>query len=88
MVVPVMYDERSEARNAITSATSSGLAGTGQRWRRTDALEPARFVDVGLDQAGADAEHADALLGDLVGQSGGERVDRGLARGVVDVLAG
>jgi hypothetical protein len=45
-------------------------------------------VDVGLDEAGADAVDTHAVERDLVGQADGQGVDPSLRRGVVDVLPG
>ena len=45
-------------------------------------------MDVGLDHTGPDGVHADAVRRHLPGEPEGERVDRALRGGVVDVLVG
>jgi len=44
-------------------------------------------VDLGVDDAGADAVHADRLGGHFASEAGRQRVERGFGRGVVDVLS-
>ena len=87
---PVEYDASSDSSHRIARATSSGspprrIGTSGPPDRRARARR--RRVDVGVDDAGADAVDADAFAGDLARQADGERVDRRLRRGVVDVFA-
>src|SRR5580765_7298010 len=68
-----------------------GLAGALQGRGLADAVHARRVaadrMDVGADDAGTHCVDADALRADLLGEADGERVDRALRGGVVDVLA-
>ncbi len=84
--VPVMYEDRSEARNRATEATSLGSAGAAHRdLGQLLVPDPLRH---GLghgraDQAGLDRVDPHAQVGDLLGGGLGQADDAGLGGRVV-----
>ena len=77
MVCPVMKRPASEARNTAAPAISSGSpmrrsGGRGLGRAQTLRIVPQRLGEIGLDQAGRDAVHADAVLAELDREIAGE----------------
>ena len=92
MNVPVEYDASSDSSHRIARATSIAspprCIGSVGPSRSTRPGSPPLGVDLGVDDPGPDAVDADPLGGNLARQPDRQRVERGLRRRVVDVLAG
>ena len=87
----MIHPARSDARNAIRSAISSGSPGAAERVRLLRALEErgvvllvdaAAAMEVGDDDAGVDGVDADAVRRELERGAARELVDAGLAHAV------
>ena len=84
--VPVMYDDRSEARNSATLATSLGLAGPPHRHLGQLLVPDPLRHGLGhrrADQPGLDRVDPHPEVGDLLGRRLGHADDAGLGRRVV-----
>ena len=74
-------------RAALGILERQGMRVLSARGRAALAAAGAR-VDLGVDDTGGDAVHADPLAHDLAAEAHGERLDGGFRGRVVDVLAG
>ena len=85
---PVEKLASSDASHKIARATSSDVPTRFIGSVRAELGHPVRLaaggMDVGVDRAGPDRGHADALVHDLPRKSDGEGVDRALRGGIVD----